>query len=251
MKKWICIFTLLLSILFPAQAQHENKPDTISSGFQPVEFTFQPKSLILPASLITIGAIGTAIDGMNDFHLFSRKDSVRSIKVDNYLEWGLLGWVFICDLIGKEKHSFVDQLFVLGIAEGLNAGMVHTLKNLVKVRRPDNNPFSFPSGHTSNAFLGAHLAYKEFKDSNPWLAYSGYLMAGFVGYSRIHNNRHWLADVIAGAGVGILSVELAYLIYFPIRNAIAKSSQNKRLNNFILAPSINQNGGGLFLSYTF
>ena len=29
-----------------------------------VEYHFQPKSLILPASLITVGAIGTAIDGM-------------------------------------------------------------------------------------------------------------------------------------------------------------------------------------------
>ena len=39
-----------------------------------VAYKFNPKSLILPASLITVGAVGTAIDGMNDFHLFSRKD---------------------------------------------------------------------------------------------------------------------------------------------------------------------------------
>ena len=42
-----------------------------------VAYKFNPKSLILPASLITVGAVGTAIDGMNDFHLFSRKDSVK------------------------------------------------------------------------------------------------------------------------------------------------------------------------------
>ena len=52
-----------------------------------VSYRFQPKSLILPASLITVGAIGTAIDGMNDFHLLSRKDSVKQIHVDDYLEW--------------------------------------------------------------------------------------------------------------------------------------------------------------------
>ena len=31
-----------------------------------VAYKFNPKSLILPASLITVGAVGTAIDGMND-----------------------------------------------------------------------------------------------------------------------------------------------------------------------------------------
>ena len=67
-----------------------------------VAYKFNPKSLILPASLITVGAVGTAIDGMNDFHLFSRKDSVKQIHIDNYLEWGMLGWVFVCALMGKE-----------------------------------------------------------------------------------------------------------------------------------------------------
>ena len=75
-----------------------------------VAYKFNPKSLILPASLITVGAVGTAIDGMNDFHLFSRKDSVKQIHIDNYLEWGMLGWVFVCDLMGKEKHNFAWSL---------------------------------------------------------------------------------------------------------------------------------------------
>ena len=44
--------------------------------------------------------MGTVIDRMNDFHLFSRKDSVKAqIHIDNYLEWGMLGWVFVCDLV--------------------------------------------------------------------------------------------------------------------------------------------------------
>ncbi len=83
-----------------------------------VAYKFNPKSLILPASLITVGAVGTAIDGMNDFHLFSRKDSVKQIHIDNYLEWGMLGWVFVCDLMGKEKHNWVDQLCLVALAEG-------------------------------------------------------------------------------------------------------------------------------------
>lgn len=226
-----------------------NRVDSVYSGRKiPVaNYRFQAKSLILPASLITVGAIGTAIDGMQDFHLFSRRDSVKQIRVDDYLEWGMLGWVFICDLIGKEKHHWTDQLFLVALAEGLNAGMVQGVKHTFNITRPDGRPHAFPSGHTSNAFLGAHLAYKEFRDYSPALAYSGYAIALFVAGTRLHNNRHWVADVVAGAGFGILSVELSYLIYFPIRNAI-KGKGNDRL---VVAPLVNGRGGGVFLSFRF
>ena len=207
-------------------SQNTEKTLSVADTIPIVEYRFQPKSLILPASLITVGAIGTAIDGMNDFHLFSRKDSVKQIKVDNYLEWGMLGWVFICDLMGKEKHSWVDQLCLVGLGEIINAG--------------------------SNVFLGTHIAYKEFKDSNPWLAYSGYAIGLFVAGSRVYNNRHWVADVIAGAGFGILAAELSDLVYFPIRNAIAEKINLKRNNKLIVSPVLNPDGGaGIYLSYSF
>lgn len=221
-------------------------------GMPVVDYRFNPKSLILPASLITVGAVGTAINGMNDFHLFSRKDSVKQIKVDNYLEWGMLGWVFVCDLMGKERHNWVDQLCLVALAEGMNGLMVHTLKKGINETRPDGKPYSFPSGHTANAFLGAHVAYKEFKDSSPILAYSGYALAAFVAGSRIYNNRHWVADVIAGAGFGILSVELSYLIYFPIRNAIAKRLNMKGKDAPLVAsPIFNEGMAGIYLGYRF
>ena len=92
-------------------------------------------------------------------------------------------------------------LCLVGLGEIINAGLTRGTKYLVNERRPDGGKYSFPSGHTANAFLGAHIAYKEFKDSNPWLAYSGYALGLFVAGSRIYNNRHWVADVIAGAGM--------------------------------------------------
>lgn len=216
-----------------------------------VDYTFKPSRFILPAALIATGVIGIAIDGMEDYHLFTRKDSTNFVAIDDYLEWGLFGWVFVCDLLGKEKHSFVDQLFLLGLAEGLNAGMVHGLKNVVDYTRPDGRRRSFPSGHTANAFLGAHLTFKEFKDSSPVLAYSGYAMALLVAGSRVYKNRHWMADVIAGAGIGILSVELSYLIYFPLRNALARKANTKFSKNLLVAPLINEKGGGLYFSLRF
>lgn len=244
---------LLLVYVYPAMAQEAEwvREDSTRQKMSIVNYKFNPKSLILPASLITVGAIGTAIDGMNDFHLFSRKDSVKQIHVDDYLEWGMLGWVFVCDLMGKEKHNFVDQFFLLALAEGMNGLMTQGIKKWVNETRPDGTPYSFPSGHTANAFLGAHLAYKEFKDSSPVLAWSGYVIATFVAGSRLYNNRHWVSDVVAGAGFGILSVELSYLIYFPIRNAIARKVNLKANKQLVVAPTLNEKGGGVYFSLTF
>ena len=216
-----------------------------------VQHKFNPKTLILPASLITVGAVGSAIDGMNDFHLFSRKDSVKRIRVDDYMEWGMLGWVFVCDLMGKEKHNWVDQLFLVAMAEGFNAAMTRGVKYVVDKQRPDGGRYSFPSGHTANAFLGAHLAFKEMRDHNPFLAGTGYVLATAVACSRVYNNRHWVTDVVAGAGFGILSVELSYLCYFPLRNAIARKINMKRSNQLVVAPLLGGNSGGVYLSLHF
>lgn len=246
------LLTIMLFCSLSAVGQEQRTiPDTLKQKMPVVEYKFNPKRLILPASLITIGAVGTAIGGMNDFHLFSRKESVKKIHIDDYLEWGMLGWVFVCDLMGKEKHNFADQLILVTLAEGMNAVMTRSLKHIINEPRPDGRPYSFPSGHTANAFLGAHLAYKEFKESNPVLAYSGYALAAFVGGSRLYNNRHWVADVVAGAGFGILSVELSYLVYFPIRNAIARRINLKADKKLVIAPSFNEQGGGIYCSYSF
>lgn len=255
MRIYIQLMLLLLVFHYPAMGQEasygSSAPDSIRQKMSIVSYRMEAKDLILPASLITVGAVATAIDGMNDFHLFSRKDSVNRIHIDDYMEWGMLGWVFVCDLMGQEKHNWVDQLFLTALAEGINGGAVQWLKKGVHVDRPDGRPRSFPSGHTANAFLGAHVAYKEFKDSSPWLAYSGYALATMVGVSRIYNNRHWVADVLAGAGIGILSVELSYLIYFPIRNAIAQKVNAKASRNLVVAPMMTGQGGGLYISYSF
>ena len=246
------VIFLIIAYLSPLCAQNETVlSDSLKQKMPVIGYNFNAKHLILPASLITVGAVGTAIDGMNDFHLFSRKSDVKKIHLDDYMEWGMLGWVFVCDLMGKEKHNWVDQLFLVTLAEGMNAVMTRTLKYTVKEIRPDGGPYSFPSGHTANAFLGAHMAYKEFKDSSPVLAYSGYALALFVAGSRLYNNRHWVADVVAGAGFGILSVELAYLTYFPIRNAIARKINRKAAQNMVIAPTFNEQGGGVYFSYSF
>lgn len=66
---------------------------------------------------------------------------------------------------------------------------------------------SFPSGHATIAFAAATALDRE-TDSRwvPWLAYP---IAGLVGWSRIHDEKHWLSDVAAGAAVGYFAANHA------------------------------------------
>jgi membrane-associated phospholipid phosphatase len=61
---------------------------------------------------------------------------------------------------------------------------------------------SFPSGHTSAAFMGAAFIHKRYGLSYAVPAYIG---ASFVGYSRVYADKHYGIDVVAGAAIGVLS----------------------------------------------
>ena len=76
---------------------------------------------------------------------------------------------------------------------------VYGLKFIVKEQRPnkaDNR--SFPSGHTASAFSGASFIHKRYGIKR---AAVPYLLSGFVAYSRIHANKHYWWDTLAGAAI--------------------------------------------------
>ena len=88
---------------------------------------------------------------------------------------------------------------------------VFSLKSVTREPRPDgssNN--SFPSGHTAQAFAAATFLNEEYKDRFHWMPYAAYGLASGVGMLRIANNRHYVSDVLMGAGLGILSMKVAY-----------------------------------------
>ena len=102
--------------------------------------------------------------------------------------------------------------------------------------RPDgSNYYSFPSGHTANAFLGAEFMAQELGDKS--IAYSaiGYSFATATGILRMYNRDHWFSDVVAGAGFGILSAKAAYLLYPYIRNRLFKAGREKEENRDVPA----------------
>ena len=96
---------------------------------------------------------------------------------------------------------------------GIMAGAVNGIKYSVGRLRPDGSRYnSFPSGHTATAFMTASMLHKEYGWRSPLFSIGGYTAAAVTGVSRICNNRHWLSDVVAGAAIGIGSVELGYFL---------------------------------------
>ena len=70
---------------------------------------------------------------------------------------------------------------------------------------------------------------EEYRHVSIWYGVGGYLVAGTVGYLRVYNNAHWLHDVIAGAGFGIASAELAYWIYPYLKKTFFPKSCGKKM----------------------
>jgi membrane-associated phospholipid phosphatase len=98
-------------------------------------------------------------------------------------------------IIEKEK----DGLFQASAALGATFLTTVALKLIVDKERPDGEKYAFPSGHTSISFSAAAFMQKRYgwKFGVPF-----YLLAGYVGWSRVYADRHDYWDVLGGASVG-------------------------------------------------
>lgn len=149
---------------------------------------------------------------------------------DDYLQYAPTAAVYALKLSGNKGRNNIKRATIsYGASLAIMGVLVNALKYTTKVQRPDqssNN--SFPSGHTSMAFTNASFLSKEYGMVNPLYSIGGYGAATFTGLGRSLNNRHWATDVVAGAGVGILSTQLGYFF-------IDKIYHNKGDNLGILA----------------
>ncbi len=146
-------------------------------------------------------------------------------SVDDYLQYSPLVVSYILKFAGVEGRSTWGKRLTANV---LSFGVVNLLSNGLKVstnvRRPDGSDrHSFPSVHTAGAFMTATMLYKEYGDMSPWVGYSAYTVATATGVMRVMRNRHWLSDVLAGAGIGIIGTEFSYWLSDKIFPSHAKS----------------------------
>ena len=136
-------------------------------------------------------------------------------EIDNYTQFSPYAVAVGLKALGYDGRSSWDRLAVSALASNaVMALAVNATKYSVKEMRPDNSTRnSFPSGHTATAFVAATVLHKEYGlTRSPWFSVGGYAVAMSTGFMRVLNNRHWISDVMAGAGIGILSTELGYFI---------------------------------------
>ena len=103
----------------------------------------------------------------------------------------------------RTEHLGMDEIEGVILAEGINEGA----KNIIRRKRPSDPGgiltvgYSMPSGHATMTFTAAtilqqHLGYKA--------GIPTYLIASYVAMSRLHDNVHYLSDVVMGAAEGII-----------------------------------------------
>ncbi|MCI9846868.1 phosphatase PAP2 family protein [Flavobacterium pectinovorum] len=216
---------------------------------------FNYKQLIIPGVLIGYGFIGLESDQLKSYNADIREevkeDIDHKITIDDFSQYTPAASVYALNALGiKGKNNLKDRSIILASSYLMMSTAVFALKSITKVERPDgtsNN--SFPSGHTANAFAGAEFLYQEYKDQSIWYGISGYLVATGTGLFRMYNNRHWLTDVVAAAGIGILSTKAAYWIFPYVKNKIFPSKENRVSS--MLMPFYNgkQAGCGLVVQF--
>jgi membrane-associated phospholipid phosphatase len=167
--------------------------------------------------LLGIGAAGAALahpvdddvngrlaasNAANTF--FAPGEWIGSVYVQTGVAVGLYAiGRYILPADGESKTNKVSHLgFDLIQAAVLTQTFVQGIKIAVRRDRPTGECCAFPSGHSATTFATAavlerHLGYRA--------AVPTVLLATYVAASRLHDNRHFLSDVIFGAALGTAS----------------------------------------------
>jgi len=259
MKHIIVGLLLLCSGSLRAQPSENPLADMAMSSLlhHQTETTIQPltvRSLVIPAACLTYGFLA-----LRNHDLLALNHSTRAelqedhphfmTPVDNYLQFSPGLAVFGLHALGiPGKHSLGDQSILYGMTILLSTAVVFPLKSITHEQRPDQSGYnSFPSGHTTMAFASAEFLRQEYENISCWYGVAGYAVATATGILRMYNNKHWLSDIVAGAGMGILSARVVYWIYPRIREIGGK----KKFSRSVVMPFYQQGGGGLAWVYHF
>ena len=239
-----------------------SRPDTLPRRYDwekaaELNRPFPVQQFLLPVAMIAYGT--TAVhNGMLQKVNGEVKEQVwqddphKPFHIDNYLMFAPTLSVYALNAAGIHgAHNFKDRTIILLMANIFANGAVFSVKGWSHELRPDGSDYqSFPSGHTAEAFAGAEFMRLEYKDVSPWYGVAGYAMATATGLLRMYNDKHWMSDVMAGAGVGIASTRLAYWLYPKMQHLFGgKPKDTDKVT--VLMPTYNSGQLGLSFVKTF
>ena len=265
---WICLVCLCCN--FAAQAQVRDtlfsaEATQTESGAKaqkvPYGHEFKGTQLIAPVALVGAGFAGTHIDAVKKFDFGLRGQEMKlhsGLVYEDVLQYVPVAALYGLKVAGvQSKHSYIDMTTLVVGSYCVMGASVVLLKKAAKVERPNGlDRKSFPSGHSARAFMGAELLRLEYKDVSPWIGYAGYAAATVTALARVDHWDHWITDVVAGAGIGILSTKVAYWVAPHLQRALfGKWIERKGFNSkefaFMGAPYYNGEQTGFALAMSF
>ncbi len=133
---------------------------------------------------------------------FMVNQSEKSIKIQqkagDILAFAINGVAITKAIYEKDWEGLKQYSYATGTTEIATFGLKYSINR----QRPNGDPYSFPSGHTSFSFAGA--TFLQIRYGYTW-GIPALALASFVGYSRIASQKHYTSDVLAGAFIGVLT----------------------------------------------
>ena len=209
------ILAVTLTVTLPMKMYGQQTDcDSLSVNNRNIEnYQFEWRQTILPASLIGVGAVALAPsfirNGSRNItnNVIDIRGNNKRLEFDDYIQYLPVASSLMLGCAGvKAKHSFRDRTFIIATSYATLAVLTNVPKFCIDEKRPEfAGHNSFPSGHTATVFMGAELVRIEY---GSWYGIGAYTIATGIGFMRMYNGRHWLHDVVAGAGIGILSARV-------------------------------------------
>ena len=192
-----------------ADLQPERVP-TVGSLVRDLGNDFRQLPRLETAVTFVVGGGLSLVARPNDINLTRRASASEDLdgvfQAGNVLGNGAVqfGGAFAVYALGRANQN--PRVARLGAdlvrAQIVNTTMTLGIKHAVRRERPDGGRYSFPSGHTSAVFASATVLQRHLG----WKAGApAYGLAAYAASARLHDNQHFLSDVIFGATVGIVA----------------------------------------------
>jgi len=237
---------LMLSGVCRSQTQTADAPD-MENGTTSAS-AGQIASVAIPGAMVLYGLASLTSGDIRKLDHQTRNRILEGnkawhTKADDYLMYAPTAAAFVMRLSGIEsRNAPLDMAIMCGLSNVVQATVVHAGKAITRRERPDGSSrLSFPSGHTATAFAAAEFLRQEYGCTNALAGIAGYGVAVFVGTARVYKNRHWVSDVVAGAGVGILSTKGIYWLYPRLKEKWADKRARGKMQ---VMPVIGYGNGG-------
>lgn len=247
----LILFTFIF-FLHTASGEETKAESTQEEGFPRYIFRELPRNLLQdskeilqPLNLAILGfAIQTTVvlDQSGADHEIQKevKNSLKGYgKIGTYggVWYTIAGITLSTYIVGRlrDDEKMIDAGKALIESQIITQIATSALKFAVRRRRPDGSErTSFPSGHASASFALASTIDSLYghKIGIPLHAF-----AGFVGFTRLSENKHFASDVLFGAALGT-SIGMA--------TAKVYKKQNRK---FSLMPYSDGESGGLVLAF--